>query len=125
MDDDFVLLLLSSALSSQDLISFRITETSLLALISWTWYKQKILVVQVVAILLGAAGVLMVYERDIRTQNNTTNITDCANCSDEITGNSTTDRCFDETVGIIKIDLSGFLLGVFLTIVAALTEVGK
>ena len=40
---------------------------TIMAVISWTYYKQKILMVQIVAILLGMAGVLMVFQREIFT----------------------------------------------------------
>ena len=43
----------------------RTLMTFILAVASWVWFKEKVLVVQVVGILVGAVGVIMVYQKDI------------------------------------------------------------
>ena len=37
----------------------------IMAVISWTFYKQNIIMVQIVAMSLGIAGVIMVFQREI------------------------------------------------------------
>ena len=46
---------------------YRVILMVILAVISWTWYKQKVLIVHCAAVLMGIIGVGMVFEHKIQT----------------------------------------------------------
>ena len=83
-----------------------------MAMVSWIFYKQKVLVVQVVAIVLGIAGVLMIFQREIFTKPDNIHAVDsqCSNVSGKVSGNHTEECVRPSHI----VDTTAIVLGVIL-----------
>ena len=91
---------------------------TIMAIISWTYYKQKILVVQIVAILLGMAGVLMVFQREIFSTADVNGMDlDCLNVT-----NRTVENCVDSRR---VFGMSFLAFGLVLAVGSSVSGVGK